>query len=223
MIDDSVSTPEITEYLRSLIKSNNAFLTGLEKQAKAEYIPVIQPEVAQHIRVLFQMAGVKTVLEVGTAIGYSAIIFASAIPEDGRVVTIELRPESAQIAIENIKSANLSDKILVIQGDAIEVMETIKDKYDCIFLDGAKGQYVKFLPKCINLLNSGGILISDNILYRGTVAQTGFIPRKHRTIIRNLKEYLELISNHPQLETTILPIGDGLAVSYKKELCNGED
>jgi len=215
MIDDSVSTPQITEYLRSLIKPNCEFLTRLEKQAKDEYIPVIQPEVVQLIRVLFKMSDVKTVLEVGTAIGYSAIIFGGAAGDGGKVVTIELKPEMVKSALDNIKEAGMQDKIEVLQGDAIDVLDNIEEKFDCIFLDGAKGQYVKFLPKCIKLLKSGGILISDNILYRGTVAQQGFIPRKHRTIIRNLKEYLETISNHKQLETTILPIGDGVAVSYK--------
>ena len=217
MIDDSVSTPQITEYLRSLLKPNSVFLTKLEQQAKDEYIPVIQPEVVQLIRVIFKMSKVKTVLEVGAAIGYSAIIFGGAIPPEGKVVTIELKPDLVQAALDNIKKAELQDRIKVLQGDAIDVMDRLDEKFDCIFLDGAKGQYVKFLPKCLRLLQSGGILISDNILYRGTVAEQGFIPRKHRTIIRNLKEYLELISNHEQLETTILPIGDGVAISYKNE------
>lgn len=218
MIDDSVSTPQITAYLRSMLPQNDAFLQGLEQQALEQYIPVIQPEVAQLLRVLLQISSAKSVLEVGTAIGYSAIIFAQALPWDGHVTTLEIRPEMVQAASENIKAAGLQDKITVLEGDAYLSMEHLSGTFDCIFLDGAKGQYLRFLPLCLSLLREGGLFISDNILYRGSVAEDGFIPRKHRTIIRNLKEYLKALSGHPQLTTTILPIGDGVAVCRKQHL-----
>lgn len=218
MIDDSVSTPQITAYLRSMLPQNDAFLKELEQQALEQYIPVIQPEVAQLLRVLLQLSSAKSVLEVGTAIGYSAIIFAKSLPGDGHVTTLEIRPEMVQAASENIKAAGFQNKITVLEGDAYQSMERLNGTFDCIFLDGAKGQYLRFLPLCLSLLKEGGLFISDNILYRGSVAEDGFIPRKHRTIIRNLKEYLKVLSNHPQLTTTILPIGDGVAVCRKQRL-----
>ena len=218
MIDDSVSTPQITAYLRSMLPQNDAFLQGLEQQALEQYIPVIQPEVAQLLRVLLQISSAKSVLEVGTAIGYSAIIFAQALPWYGHVTTLEIRPEMVQAASENIKAAGLQDKITVLEGDAYRSMEQLSGTFDCIFLDGAKGQYLRFLPLCLSLLRAGGLFISDNILYRGSVAEDGFIPRKHRTIIRNLKEYLKALSGHPQLTTTIRPLGDGVAVCRKQHL-----
>ncbi len=110
----------------------------------------------------------------------------------------------------------MENKINVICGNALEVLDTLGESFDCIFMDGAKGQYNNFLPKCLKLLKPGGLLISDNVLYRGTVAEEGFIPRKHRTIITNLKKFLSDISSREDLETTILPIGDGVSVSLKK-------
>ena len=212
MIDDSVASAEITQYLRSLITPNDEFLRHLEKEALDKYIPVIQPEVVQLLRVIIKTAGVKNLLEIGTAIGYSAINFAR---ECESVVTVERDEDMVARAKENIKEAGLSDKITVICGDALEVMSEDNGTYDMIFVDAAKGQYIKFLPECKRLLKSGGILVSDNVLYRGTVAKDGFIPRKHRTIITNLKQYLYEISNDKELTTSILPIGDGVAISRK--------
>ncbi len=188
----------------------------LEKKALDEYIPVIQPEVVQMLRVILKSAGVCNMLEIGTAIGYSAIAFAGILPADGSITTIELKEELAQAAAENVKKANMQDKIKIICGNALDVLDTLEGEFDCIFMDGAKGQYNNFLPKCLKLLKKGGLLISDNVLYRGTVAEEGFIPRKHRTIITNLKKYLAEISSRDDLETTLLPIGDGVAVSLKK-------
>ncbi len=203
--------------MRGLVRKNNEFMQQLEKQALEEYIPVIQPEVVQLLRVILKSAGVKNLLEIGTAIGYSALVFSDILPDDGKVTTIELKEDVAEIAVENIKKANREDKITVICGNALEVLDTLKGGYDCIFMDGAKGQYNNFLPKCLKLLKNGGLLISDNVLYRGSVAEEGFIQRKHRTIIRNLKDFLYDISNRENLETTILPIGDGVAVTLKKD------
>lgn len=212
MIDDSVALAEITQYLRSLLTPNDEFLRELEKEALDKYIPVIQPEVVQLLRVIIKTAGVKNLLEIGTAIGYSAINFAR---ECESVVTVERDEEMVKRAKENIASAGLDSKIKVVFGDALEFMGKDTGTYDMIFIDAAKGQYIKFLPECKRLLKDGGILVSDNVLYRGTVAKDGFIPRKHRTIITNLKQYLYEISNDKELTTSILPIGDGVAISRK--------
>ena len=124
--------------------------------------------------------------------------------------------ERAKEAEENIIRAKMDKKITLLRGNALQVMDQIAESFDIVFVDAAKGQYNNFLPKCLKLLKKGGLLISDNILYRGTVAQTGFIPRKHRTIIVNMKEYLKTLSEDENLTTSIIPIGDGVAVSLKK-------
>lgn len=190
----------------------NDFLKELEELALKEYIPIIQPEVVQLIKVIFKAANVKNVLEIGTAIGYSAINFAYFT--NGEITTIERSAEMAETARKNIEKCGLGNQIEVVEGDALEILKNVDKTYDCIFLDAAKGQYINFLPECLRILNSGGLLISDNVLYRGKVALDGFIPRKHRTIIRNLKEYINEITE--KLETTVLPIGDGVAVSIVK-------
>lgn len=191
----------------------NEFLKELEELALKEYIPIIQPEVVQLIKVIFKTAKVKSVLEIGTAIGYSAINFAYFT--EGRITTIERSAEMAAAARKNIEICGMAEHIEVVEGEALEILKSIEQPYDCIFLDAAKGQYINFLPECLRILKPGGLLISDNVLYRGKVALDGFIPRKHRTIIRNLKEYIDEITE--KLETTVLPIGDGVAVSIVKQ------
>lgn len=215
MFDDSVATQQITDYLRSLIKENTGILKELEEKALKEYIPIISPEVAQLIRLLAEMTKSEKILEIGSAIGYSSILFAG-FSENMKITTIEMDEERAAQAEENILRAGMSGKITLMKGNALEVMDELTEQFDLVFVDAAKGQYNNFLPKCLKLLKTGGILVSDNILYRGTVAETGFIPRKHRTIIVNMKEYLKKISEDEKLTTSIIPIGDGVAVSLKK-------
>ena len=215
MFDDSVASEQITEYLRSLIKENTGLLKELEEKALKEYIPIISPEVAQLIRLLSEMTGAEKILEIGSAIGYSSILFAG-FSDKMKITTIEMDEERAAQAEENIRRAGMDKKITLLKGNALLVMDHIAEKFDMVFVDAAKGQYNNFLPKCLKLLKPGGLLISDNILYRGTVAETGFIPRKHRTIIVNMKEYLKRLSEDEKLTTSIIPIGDGVAVSLKK-------
>lgn len=215
MFDDSVASQQITDYLRSLIKESTGILKELEEKALKEYIPIISPEVAQLMRLFSDMIKAEKILEIGSAIGYSSILFAG-FSEGMKVTTIEMDEERANQAEKNIDRAGMNKKITLIRGNALEVMDRLTESYDIIFVDAAKGQYNRFLPKCLNLLRTGGLLVSDNILYRGTVAETGFIPRKHRTIIVNLKEYLNTLTSDEKLTTSVIPIGDGVAVSYKK-------
>lgn len=215
MFDDSVASEQITDYLRSLIKENNGILKELEEKALKEYIPIISPEVAQLMKLLSDMTEAEKILEIGSAIGYSSILFAG-FSDDMKVTTIEMDEERAAQAENNISRAGMDKKITLIRGNALDVMDRLEESYDIIFVDAAKGQYNRFLPKCLKLLRSGGLLVSDNILYRGTVAEPGFIPRKHRTIIVNLKEYLNTLTNDERLTTSVIPIGDGVAISYKK-------
>ena len=214
-MEDRIVYPELTEYLRSLLPEHTGLLRELEEYAKEPYVPIIQPEVAQLLKVLFSYIKPRRILEVGTAIGYSAIYFSGIMQEGGEIVTIERNPDMAVKAKENFERAGLTRRITLVQGDAIEVLDTLDGLFDTIFLDAAKGQYSKFLPKCLNLLEEGGILITDNILYRGIVASEELAPRKHITIARNLRKYLYEITHSDRLETTILPIGDGVGISRK--------
>ena len=215
MFDDSVATEQITQYLRSLIKENTGILKELEEKALKEYIPIISPEVAQLIRLLTEMTKTKKILEIGSAIGYSSILF-GGFSDDIKITTIEMDEERANQAKENIRRSGMDKKITLLKGNALSVLDELAEEFDLVFVDAAKGQYNNFLPKCLKLLKPGGLLVSDNILYRGTVAETGFIPRKHRTIIVNMKEYLKKISEDEKLTTSIIPIGDGVAVSLKR-------
>ncbi|MBQ3054451.1 MAG: O-methyltransferase [Clostridia bacterium] len=207
--------PELNNYLRSQLIPNTGLLKELEEFAKNPYIPIIQPEVAQLLKVFFSYSKPKKLLEVGTAIGYSAIFFAELMGKKGEIVTIERNPDMIKLAKENIQKAGLVDRITILEGDAKEILPALEGEFDTVFLDGAKGQYGKFLPKILQLLPTGGTLITDNILYRGIVASEELAPKKHITIARNLRSYIYDITHNHMLETTVIPIGDGVGISRK--------
>jgi predicted O-methyltransferase YrrM len=158
----------------------------------------------------------KRILEVGTAIGYSAILFSRFLAKDGRIDTIDRHERMIEKAKENIKKAGLDNIINIIMGDAMEVLACLDKKYDMIFLDAAKGQYPEFLPHCLRMLENGGLLVSDNVLYKGMIASDDLVVRRKITIVKRLRSYLDSICNMDELETSIIPIGDGVALSYKK-------
>jgi len=214
-MEDKICYEHINRYIRVVISRETGFLKEMEDYARSNYIPIIQPETAALLKVLVKIHKPSRILEAGTAIGYSSIIMARANSE-AVIDTIEINEEYAKIAEKNIIGMGLGERVRIIVGDALEVMQCLSTPYDMIFLDAAKGQYVEYLPEVLRLLKPGGILISDNILYKGLVAQPDPIPHKHRTIANNLRKYLELICNDEQLETSVIPIGDGLAVSVKE-------
>lgn len=207
----------IEEYIRDILPVNRGLLREIEIYADENHIPIVHKEVGVLLQVLTKIAGAKKVLEVGTAIAYSALLFSEAMGEDGHITTIERNKRMIPLAKENIQKAGKTENIRLIEGDATEIIKQLKEKYDLIFLDGAKGHYKYLLKESIDLLNPGGILISDNILYRGMVATDKLVVRRQRTIVNRMREYLRYICNHPQLNTSIIPIGDGLAISYKKQ------
>jgi len=212
-----ISYEYINDYIRKTIKRNEGILSELEKFAEAQHVPIIQPEVARLLLVLGRLKRPRRILEVGTAIGYSAILLSDVLEPGGKIDTIERYELMADRAKENIKRAGKEDIINVILGDASEVLTCLDKKYDMIFLDAAKGQYPEFLPDCLRMLDSGGLLVSDNVLYKGMVANDELVVRRKKTIVKRLRAYLDTICNHDQLDTTILSIGDGVAISYKKE------
>ena len=207
----------IEEYIKDILPVNKGLLREIEIYADENHIPIVNKEVGVLLQVLTKIAGAKKVLEVGTAIAYSALLFSEAMGEDGHITTIERNKRMIPLAKENIQKAGKTENIRLIEGDATEIIKQLKEKYDLIFLDGAKGHYKYLLKESIDLLNPGGILISDNILYRGMVATDKLVVRRQRTIVNRMREYLRYICNHPQLNTSIIPIGDGLAISYKKQ------
>lgn len=205
----------VEEYIRNTIPPRNAFLESIEQFASVHHIPIIQPEVAKLLEVIVKISNAKNILEIGTAIGYSAIILSTA-SNDIKLTTIEKQNEMIQIARKNIQRAGLSERIQILEGNAEEILPKIDQKFDLIFIDAAKGQYMEFLSSSIHLLRSGGVLISDNVLYKGMTASNQYLVRRKKTIVKRMRTYLDHIMNHPQLLSCILPIGDGVSISYKR-------
>jgi len=222
-LEDRIRYPEIDRFIRRTIARENGLLKDLEEYAGRHYIPIIPPETAALIKVLIKIHKPARILEVGTAIGYSAIIMAKASEGKAHIDTIEIDEDMIARAAVYIKRAGLEEKIRILNGDAGEILQCLGTPYDFIFLDAAKGQYAEFLPYCLRLLKPGGLFITDNVLYRGMVAKEGFIEHKHRTITVKLKEYLKLLCRNNELVTSIVPAGDGIAICVKREYGAGED
>jgi predicted O-methyltransferase YrrM len=213
----NVSYDYIEDYIRGLIPKKTGDLKVLETYAEENHVPIIHPEVGQFLRVVIRSHNVKRILEVGCAIGYSACLMAQASGEGCHVTTIERDDEMYEKAVSNITSMGLDKNITVLKGDALELLDTIEGEYDMIFLDAAKGHYDHFLPNCMRVLKKGGIIVGDNVLFRGMVASKELVIRRKITIVKRMRKYLQHISNMNQLETVVLPIGDGVAFSCKVE------
>lgn len=204
----------VEEYIRNTLPENHGLLKVMEAYAADHHVPIVQPEVGKLLEVITKISGAKKVLEVGTAIGYSAIIFCKAM-ESGKLTSIERRKDMIEIAINNINIAGLREQIEILEGNAEEIIPTLQEEFDLIFLDAAKGQYMEFLSSSVDLLKKGGILISDNVLYKGMVASNEYVVRRKKTIVKRMRTYLDYIMHHPDFTTCILPVGDGVAISYK--------
>jgi predicted O-methyltransferase YrrM len=206
----------VNNYIRETIKKNDGILKDLEEYAKLHHVPIIQPEVARLLMVTGKLVKPLRILEIGTAIGYSAILMSNFLEPGGKIDTIDRSEKMIYSAKENIKRAGMEDKINIITGDALDVLQCLDKSYDLIFVDAAKGQYSEFLPECFRMLKAGGVLFSDNILYKGMVANDDLIVFRKKTIVKRMREYLDIICNDENLETSLVPIGDGVAISYKK-------
>lgn len=211
----NISHDYIEEYIRALLPVRTGHIGEMENYAIENNVPIIHPEVAQFLRVLIKSHGVKNVLEVGAAIGYSAAIMSEAIGSEARIDTIERDEEMYNHCVNNIKLLDMEKNIKIIKGDAMEVLEGLTEKYDLIFLDAAKGHYDHFLPLCLKCLKIDGLLVCDNVLFRGMVASNKLLIRRKITIVKRMRNYLTHISSMPELETVVLPIGDGIALSTK--------
>ncbi len=213
---DAISQEYVTEYIRNTLGRNDGLLRELEIYAAENDIPIAQPETARLISVLGRMIQPCNILEIGCAIGYSAIILADTLKTGGSVTTLEYDSKLAEIARNNINRAGLSDTVKVVCADAKDYIPQLNGVYDYIFLDGPKAHYIYMLDDCIKLLRKGGILVSDNVLYKGMTASDSLVIRRKITIVKRLREYISELCARDDVETTIIPIGDGVTVSVKK-------
>ena len=189
-------------------------LEKIKEKALAEHIPIIMDETLEVIERYLNKNKPKKMLEIGTAVGYSAICFTQFLAENGMIDTIERETERVKEAKINIKLAEVEDKIHIYEGDAVEILPTLQNHYDVVFIDAAKGKYPFFLKESLRMINQNGIIFADNILYKGYV-MSDYNKHKQRTAVRNLREYIKEVSENPNLETEILEVGDGLAISRK--------
>ena len=207
----------ITAYINSLDRGNSPLLVQIEKEALEDFVPIIRQETQSLLRVLLGMVRPKNILEVGTAIGFSALLMSEYAPADCKITTIEKYEKRIPLAKENFAKAGREDKITLLEGDAIEILKELEESYDFIFMDAAKGQYIHFLPDILRLLADGGMLVSDNVLQDGDVVESRFaVTRRNRTIHGRMRDYLYELKHHPDLVTSILPVGDGVTVSVKE-------
>jgi len=213
---DAIVYPYITSYIRGEIPERSGILKELEEYAEKNSVPIVQPETAKFLETMMCVKRPARILEVGCAIGYSAILMAQYLQERGSITTLEWDAETCEIARKNIEKAGLSDKIKVVLGDAKDIIPTLTGEYDVIFLDGPKAHYIYMLNDCIRLLKKGGMLISDNILYKGMIADDEHVIRRKITIVKRLRRFISAQMQRDELETVILPLGDGVTVAVKK-------
>ena len=190
-------------------------LDKIKQKALDEHIPIIMDDTLEVMRNYLKEKKPKRILEIGTAVGYSAICFTEFLDEDGIIDTIERDSERVKEARENIIKAEVEEKINIYEGDAVEILPTLNEKYDAVFIDAAKGKYPFFLKEALRMIKPNGIIFADNILYKGYV-MSDYNKHKQRTAVRNLREYIKEVSENPNLETEILEVGDGLAISRIK-------
>ncbi len=219
MSDHNIVDEHVEHYIRTLLPKSTGLLGELERYAVEHLVPIVQPEIAQYLKVLMKVQRPVRILEIGTAIGYSATLMAEQM-DRGVIETIELKMEMVEKASETFEKLKLyKPDVEIIQhhGDAISILEQMKGEFDMIFIDASKGHYKAFFELCMPMLKPRGLIVSDNVLYKGMVATNLYLVRRKITIVKRMRTYLDFISNHPRLDTTVLPMGDGLAISYKKE------
>ena len=203
-------------FIDSLDRGNTAFLDQVEKDALEDRIPIVRKSTQSLLKFLLSVKKPERILEVGTAVGFSALLMSEYGPKECHITTIEKYEKRIPVAKENFRRAGREGRITLLEGDASDILRELTGTYDMIFMDAAKGQYIHFLPDILRLLATGGLLVSDNVLQDGDVIQSRFaVTRRNRTIHARMREYLYELKHHPQLETVILPVGDGVTVSTK--------
>jgi predicted O-methyltransferase YrrM len=204
------------QYIRKLIPDKEGILKEMETYALSNSVPIIQKEVGNFLELMIAMKKPKNILELGTAIGYSSILMSMSCNKETKITTIERNSDMVRIARENIEKYDFSENIEVVEGDCLEVLEKLEGQFDLIFMDAGKGHYNHFLPHCLRLLSPDGIIVADNVLFKGMVASKELLIRRKITIVKRMKSYLEITSNNPELVTSVIPMGDGIAVTARR-------
>lgn len=216
-----ITDERIARYIESLEAELPPLLREIEKKAYENHVPIIRRPTRSLLRFLIQMNRPMKILEVGAAVGFSSLYMSDFLPEGGTITTIEKMPERIKEAKENFKSLKKEEVITLLEGDATDILKELADKgesYDMIFMDAAKGQYIHFMPEVMRLLKVGGLLVSDNVLQEGDIVESRFaVTRRNRTIHFRMREYLYALTHNENLDTVILPIGDGMTLSTKQK------
>ena len=203
-------------YINSLDSGNTPFLEELEQEALDAYVPIIRKDMQTFLKTFLAMKRPKRILEVGTAVGFSALLMCEYGEPDVQITTIENYEKRIPVARANFARAGRKNQITLLEGDAQDILKELDGPFDFIFMDAAKGQYIFFLPELIRLLEAGGVLITDNVLQDGDIIESHFaVERRNRTIYKRMREYLHALTHHEDLVTSVLPVGDGIAVSVK--------
>ena len=206
-------------YINSLDMGNTPLLNEIEKEAKADLVPVIRREMQSFLKVLLAIHRPLRVLEVGTAVGFSTLLFCEYGPENMQVTTIEKYEKRIPIARENFHRAGREKQITLLEGDAADILKELQEPYDLIFMDAAKGQYIHFLDDVLRLMKPGSVLVSDNVLQGGDIIESHYaVERRNRTIYKRMREYLYELKHNDKLLTSVIPLGDGVAVSVRKDM-----
>lgn len=212
-----VTDERMAAFINSLDRGNTPLLDRIEAECKRGNVPVIRPQMQSLLKLLLAINRPKKILEIGTAIGFSALLMSEYAPSECKITTIEKYEKRIPIARENFRLAGKEAQITLLEGDADDILKTLEDSYDLIFMDAAKGQYGHFLPEVMRLLRVGGLLVSDNVLQEGDIIQSRFaVTRRNRTIHARMREYLYQLKHDERLETAILQDGDGIAVSVRR-------
>ena len=207
----------LVSYLHSLESNQSPILERMAAEAARDGVPIVRRETAAFLQTMVAALKPRRILEIGTAIGYSALLMMEAAGEDTCLTTIEKDPDRILRARANFAESGMADRITLYEGDAGELLKTLDGSFDLIFLDAAKGQYIHFLPAILSLLPEGGVLISDNVLQEGDILESRFaVRRRDRTIHARMREYLWTCKHHEELLSSVLPVGDGVMVSVKK-------
>ncbi|PJI06680.1 MULTISPECIES: O-methyltransferase [Clostridium] len=204
----------IKDYIRDLIPDHEGMLRELENYAEDNNVPIVHKETAKFLEFMVNVKKPLKILELGTAIGYSAILM--ALNSKAKIITVDRNEDMIEIASKNIKKFGLDDRIKILSGECIDVLKGLNEEYDIIFIDAGKGHYGQFFNECMRLLKEDGIIIADNVLFRGMVANNDLLQRRKITIVKRMRSYLAMVSKDSNLTTSVIPMGDGIAVTTRR-------
>lgn len=204
------------EYIKGLVPKREGTLKEIEEFAREHGVPIVQEETGKFLEFMVDMKKPLRILELGTAIGFSSILMYEAAGTEPEIVTIERDSKMIELAKVNLEKFNLEHKIKIMEGDCLEILEKLDEPFDLIFMDAGKGHYNHFLPHCLRLLKEDGIIIADNVLFRGMVATDELVKRRKITIVKRMRTYLDMVSSDENLITSVIPMGDGIAITKRR-------